>query len=201
MFSKLKEFFNEIYYKILENPLFEQIKQKYNSFTDREKKVANFGVIFLLFLAIFSIFQNLYEGISNKDKEITVLSNLIEDLDELIRINKVIQSRNPGRKLSDSKYVSLLDLIEQQENLSLIKSTSRVEIKEEPRKEVDSGKFYESRAKATYNKITLKQLHRFIEGIEKNAVTVNVNSLIIKRNTEDLRYIDTELVLLERTPK
>jgi hypothetical protein len=199
MFDSIKEKLKGVWYLILESPLAELISSKYSELSEREKKILIFGSVFLGLFLVFYVLQGVYIDIDDKKNNLKDLKVISQDLDELAYISKLNNRGKRGEGFS-SKFVSLVDLIEKQSSSALVKIESKESIKETPRVETKDRKFYESRATAKYNMVTIRQLKRLLMGIELNDFC-SVTSLKIKRNTKDTRYIDVEFEVTSRTPK
>ncbi len=202
MFEDLKYKLQEKWIDFIGNPLFESIRMKYGALPNRERRlVKTGGILFVLFI-VFYIFSSVFSSISEKQEEIKKSALVIQRLDELNNYisenDTLIKAR---RRSPTAKYVSLFDLIEKQEAQSKIKPETRVELKEEPRKEVKGQKYIENLALVKYKKITIRQLKNLLLGIESNEVSAKVDSLDIKRNPDDKRYIDVEFEVISRIDK
>ncbi|MEI6080470.1 MAG: hypothetical protein WCQ53_07540 [bacterium] len=201
--------FDDIKYKIQEkwtafigNSFFENLRIKYESLPAREQrliKVSSIGLaIFLILYMVYSMMM----GISQKESKINEAVGMAQKLDELndyVTANDVILKKK--KKTAATKYVSLYDLVNGQEIAAKIMPESRVEIKEQPRKEVKGAKFLENTANVKYSKISIKQLKELLLGIETNESTAKIVSLKITRRTDDIRYIDAEFEVISRTAK
>jgi hypothetical protein len=202
MFDDLKYKIQEKWIDFIGNPFFEGIRAKYDSLPRREQRLVKVGSIFIVIFIVLYIFYSISESISEKQEKIEESTRIIQKLDELndyIADNDtLIKAR---RRSATAKYVSLFDLVEKQEVQAQIKPESRVELKEEPRKEVKGQKYTENLASVKYKKITIRQVKNLLLGIESNEVSAKIASLKIKRNEDDKRYVDVEFEVLSRTDK
>lgn len=202
MFDDLKYKIQEKWTDFMGNPLFESIRVKYESLPRREQRLVKVGsIIFVIFIILY-VFYSISNSISEKQEKIEESTRIIQKLDELndyIAANDtLIKAR---RRSTTAKYVSLFDLVEKQEIQAKIKPESRIELKEEPRKEVKGQKYTENLALVKYKKITIRQLKNLLVGIESNEVSAKIASLKITRNEDDKRYIDVEFEVVSRTDK
>lgn len=203
MFDNLKYKLQEMWYNLRESPTVEKIRARYDSLSERDKKLLKNGlkglVVFILIWVTFSFAS----GISQKERDIEEARRVIlkvDALNDFVNANKA-ELQKKKSETSGSKYVSLTDLIEKQQAASLINPEARTELKETPKKDVDKGKFVENTALVKYSKITIRQLVKLLSGIEKNEVFAVISSLKVTRRTDDIRYIDAEFEVLARTPK
>ena len=182
------------------NPFFESLRIRYESLPAREQRLLKLSSIGLSVFLVFYVFYSMIYGVIQKENSIKETVAVIQKLDELndyVASNDFILKNK--KKQSSGKYVSLYDLIDQHEITAKIKPESRLEIKEQPRKDVKGSKFIENVATVKYTNITLKQLKDLLLGIETDESSAKIPSLKITRRTDDIRYIDVEFDVLSRT--
>ena len=203
MFEKLKYRFQGWWYNFLESPLLEKFRSRYESLSERDKKLLKNGMILLFVFIFLWIMMSFVSGISKKEQEIEEARDAIgkvEDLNYFVAVNRA-ELQKKKSETSGSKYVSLTDLIEKQQISSLINPEARIELKETPKKDIEKGKYVENSATVQYSKITIRQLVKLLSGIENNEAFAVVSFLKVKRRTDDIRYIDVEFEVVARTPK
>jgi hypothetical protein len=202
MFEDLKYKIQEKWTDFIGNPFFESIRLKYEALPRREQRLIKASSIFFIVFIIFYGFYSVLDSISEKQEEIKESVLIIQKLDDLNNYisehDSLIKSR---RKNPTAKFVSLFDLVEKQELQAKIKPESRVELKEEPRKELKGQKYIENSALVKYKKVTIRELKNLLLGIESNEVSAKIDSLKIKRNPDDKRYVDAEFEVVSRVDK
>lgn len=203
MLKAINEKIKEILASIKENPFYENILAYYESLSERDKSIAKIVSASILLIVIFNILFSVLNNLNNKETELTKLTTInqnVDKLNNLIKLNK----QKFNKEKSDSmgkRFISLLDVVEKQQILASIKPESRLDLKENPRREVDDGKQYENTADVKYNKITIRQLVKLLSGIEKSGLSVKIDSIKIVRKYDDIRYLDVDFSVLARTPK
>ncbi len=203
MFDNLKYKIQELWYNLKESPTVEKFRSRYDSLSERDKKLLSSGLKGLFVFILLWILFSFASGISQKERDIDEARRVmlkVDELNDFVSANRV-ELQKKKSETSGSKYVSLTDLIEKQQVASLINPEARTELKETPKKDVEKGKYVENTASVKYSKITIRQLVKLLSGIEKNEIFAVVSSLKIKRRTDDIRYIDVEFEVLARTPK
>lgn len=202
MFDDLKFKIQEKWTDFIGNPFFESLRIRYESLPSREQRLLRVSTIgFLIFLFLY-IFYSMLAGISQKEnsiKESVVIMEKLDELNDYVASNDFILKKK--KKNGISKYVSLYDLVDRQEVFAKIKPESRIDLKEQARKEVKGSKFTESMATVKYNKITIKQLKDLMLGIETDESSAKIPALKITRRVDDIRYIDAEFDIISRTAK
>ncbi|MEI6092997.1 MAG: hypothetical protein WCQ47_04855 [bacterium] len=202
MFDDLKFKIQERWTDFIGNPFFESLRIRYESLPSREQhllKIATIG--FIIFLILYMFYSVLY-GISQKEntiKDSVVIMEKLDELNDYVASNDFILKKK--RKGGISKYVSLYDLVDKQEIVAKIKPESRIDIKEQPRKEIKGAKFTESIATVKYSKITIKQLKDLMLGIETDESSAKIPTLKITRRIDDTRYLDAEFDIISRAAK
>jgi hypothetical protein len=203
MLSTIKEKFLDLLSLIKENPLVDNVYSYYESLAERDKSIVKIVLIVVVFFVSFNVLFNIYSGLSNKEQELRQLTQINENLNNLntlIRLNR--QKYNQTRRDAASRrVVSLLDIIDRQQITANIKPESRIDLKETPRREVDQGRYYENTAEVKYQKITIRQLVRLLNGIEQSGASIKVSSIRIKRRYDDIRYLDSDFIVQARTVK
>ena len=203
MFDKLKYRFQEWWYNFMESAFLEKLLSRYEALSERDKKLLKNGFILFVVIIFIWIMISFVSGISKKEESINEIRNTIakvEELNDFVSENRAeLQKRKS--ETSGSKYVSLMDLVEKQQVSSLINPETRVDLKETPKKDIEKGKYVESRANVKYEKINIRQLAKLLSGIEKNETFAVISSLKVKRRIDDIRYIDVEFEVIARTPK
>jgi hypothetical protein len=203
MFENIKYRLQEMWFTFLNNPNVEKLHAWYQVLPSRDKRMLKMGVLFFCALLSFYVLSSFMSSISQKQENIEEMITIIRKLDDL---NDFMQVNAPElqKKKTDtveSKYVSLMDLVDKQQAAALIKPESRTDIKESSKKEVAGGKYYENNAEVKYSKISIRQLAKLLNGIEKNESFARIDSLKITRRTDDIRYIDVIFEVVARSPK
>ncbi|MEI7620839.1 MAG: hypothetical protein WCJ57_04720 [Candidatus Falkowbacteria bacterium] len=203
MFDNIKYKLQEIWFTFLNNPNVERVQAWYQTLSSRDRRMLKVGFAFLVSLLSLYVISSFLTGISTKQEniqEMITVTQKLDDLNDFMQANSMELQKKKTDTL-DSKYVSLIDLVEKQQAAALIKPESRLDIKETPKKEVDKGKFYENSAEVKYEKISIRQLAKLLAGIEKNENFARIDFLKIARRTDDIRYIDVSFDVVARTPK
>ena len=203
MFDNIKYRFQELWFTFLNNPNIERLQAWYQTLPSRDRRMIKVGVAFVAVMISFYVVSSFLTGISTKQEniqEMITVTQKLDDLNDFMQANSMELQKKKTDTL-DSKYVSLIDLVEKQQAAALIKPESRLDIKETPKKEVDKGKFYENSAEVKYEKISIRQLAKLLAGIEKNENFARIDFLKIARRTDDIRYIDVSFDVVARTPK
>ena len=94
----------------------------------------------------------------------------------------------------------MTSVIEKQQLASFIKQDSRVDIRETSSLSKNKKQTIR-KALLKYKKITIRQLIRFIFGIEHNIENARVSMLKIKKNYADGRYIDVEFDIISESER
>lgn len=199
----ISEKINEIFSSIKENPIYENLLAYYESLSDRDKSIVKIVSASIILIIILNILFSVLSNLNTKEAELTKLTTINQNVDKLNNIIK-LNKQKFNKEKSDSmnkRFISLLDVVEKQQILASIKPESRIDLKENPRREVDDGKQYENTADVKYNKITIRQLVKLLSGIEKSGISVKIDSLKIVRKYDDIRYLDVDFSVLARTPK
>jgi len=200
MFDDLKFKIQEKWTDFIGNPFFENIRIRYESLPAREQRLLKLSSIGLSIFLVVYIFYSMLSGIILKEnyiKETVVTMQTLDELNDYVSSNDFILKNK--KKTAATKYVSLYDLIDQHEITAKIKPESRVEIKEQPRKDVKGAKFTENTATVKYTGITIKQLKDLLLGIETDESSAKIPSIKIKRKSDDIRYLDVEFDVISRT--
>ena len=203
MFENIKYRLQELWFTFLNNPNVERVQTWYQTLPSRDRRMLEVGAVFLAGLITVYVLSSFLTGISTKQENIEEMISVtqkLDDLNEFMQANSMELQKKKTDTL-DSKYVSLIDLVEKQQAAALIKPESRLDIKETSKKEVDGGKSYENSAEVKYEKISIRQLAKLLTGIEKNENFAKIDSLKITRRTDDIRYIDASFDVVARTPK
>jgi len=203
MFDSVKYRLQEMWFTFLNNPNVERVQAWYQTLPSRDRRMLKVGFAFLAGLLSVYVLSSFLTGISTKQEnigEMITVAQKLDDLNEFMQAN-VMELQKKKTDTLDSKYVSLIDLVEKQQAAAFIKPESRLDIKETPKKEVEKGKFYENSAEVKYEKISIRQLAKLLAGIEKNENFAKIDSLKITRRTDDVRYIDASFDVVARTPK
>ena len=203
MFENIKYRLQELWFTFLNNPNVEKVQAWYQTLPSRDRRMFKVGIAFLAGLLSLYIISSFLTGISTKQQnieEMITVTQKLDDLNEFMQANSMELQKKRTDTL-DSKYVSLIDLIDKQQAAVFIKPESRLDIKETAKKEIDNGKSYENSAEVKYEKISIRQLAKLLAGIEKNENFAKVDSLKITRRTDDIRYIDASFAVVARTPK
>lgn len=203
MFNAISDKIKEIFASIKENPFYENVLAYYEALSERDKIIAKIVSASVLFIIIINVLFSVLSNLSIKENELTKLTMInqnVDKLNNLIKLNKQKFNKEKSDSLS-KRFISLLDVVEKQQVISSIKPDSRIDLKENPRREVDDGKQYENTADVKYSKITIRQLVKLLSGIEKSGISVKVNSLKIIRKYDDIRYLDVDFSVTARTPK
>jgi len=203
MFENIKYRLQEWWFAFLNNPNVERVQAWYQTLPSRDRRMLKVGAAFLAGLLSLYMLSSFLTGISTKQEnieEMITVTQKLDDLNEFMQANSMELQKKKTDTL-DSKYVSLIDLVERQQAAALIKPESRTDIKETPKKEVEKGKFFENSAEVKYEKISIRQLAKLLAGIEKNENFAKIDSLKITRRTDDIKYIDASFDVVARTPK
>jgi hypothetical protein len=203
MFENIKYRLQELWFTFLNNPNVEKVQAWYQTLPSRDRRMLKVGLVFLAMVLSLYVISSFLTGISTKQEnivEMITVTQKLDDLNEFMQANSMELQKKKTDTL-DSKYVSLIDLVEKQQAAALIKPESRLDIKETPKKEIDKGKTYENSAEVKYEKISIRQLTKLLAGIEKNENFAKIDSLKITRRTDDIRYIDASFDVVARTPK
>ena len=203
MFESIRYRLQELWFTFLNNPNVERVQAWYQTLPSRDRRMLKVGFAFLAGLLSLYVISSFLTGISTKQQnieEMITVAQKIDDLNEIMQANSMELQKKKTDTL-DSKYVSLIDLVEKQQAAALIKPEARLDIKETPKKEVDGGKSYENSAEVKYEKISIRQLAKLLSGIEKNENFAKIDSLRIVRRADDIRYIDASFAVVARTPK
>lgn len=203
MFENIKYRLQELWFTFLNNPNVEKVQTWYQTLPSRDRRMLKVGLVFLATVISLYVISSFLTGISTKQEnivEMITVTQKLDDLNEFMQANSMELQKKKTDTL-DSKYVSLIDLVEKQQAAALIKPESRLDIKETPKKEIDKGKAYENSAEVKYEKISIRQLAKLLAGIEKNENFAKIDSLHITRRTDDIRYIDASFDVVARTPK
>ncbi|MBN1114020.1 MAG: hypothetical protein JXA66_01630 [Oligoflexia bacterium] len=193
----------EVWSAVVSSETVEKLRTAYDGLPEREQLIVKISAAAIMLFIFFNIIYSVLAMISEREdviKEMAVISRELDELDDLIKKSKT-QMRKMKKLSMETKYISLLDIVERQQTAAMIKPASRIDLKESPRKEVEGGKYYENTANVQYNKITIRQLSRLLFGIEQNGISTKISSLKIKTRFDDDRYIDVEFEVVARTPK
>ena len=200
MFDDLKFKIQEKWTDFIGNPFFENIRIRYESLPAREQRLLKLSSVGLSVFLVLYLFYSMVSGILQKEnyiKDTVVTMQKLDELNDYVASNDFILKNK--KKTSTTKYVSLYDLIDQHEITAKIKPESRVEIKEQPRKDVKGAKFTENSATVKYTNITIKQLKDLLLGIETDESSAKIPSIKIKRKADDVRYLEVEFDVISRT--
>ena len=203
MFDNIKYKIQELWFDFLNNPNVEKARAWYESLSSRDRTMLKVGVGFFALLLSLYVLSSFVTAISDKETnidEMIQVTKKLDDLNDFMQVNSAELQKKKTETLV-GKYVSLMDLVDQQQAAAFIKPESRTDIKETPKKEVEKGKYYESSAEVKYSKISIRQLTRLLSGIEKNENFARIDSLKITRRTDDIRYIDAVFEVVARSPK
>lgn len=203
MFNAIKDKLLEYWTEIKENQFVENILAYYEALSEKDKTIVKVISSLVVAIIFFNILFSVFSSLSSKEtelKQLTLINENVDKLNNFIKLNK--QKFNKIRNDSMSKkFISLLDVVEKQQIMASIKPDSRIDLKENPRREVNDGKQYENTADVKYNKISIRQLVKLLYGIEKSGMSIKISSLKILRRYEDIRYLDAEFSVTARTPK
>jgi len=203
MFDNIKYRLQELWLDILNNPNVEKARAWYESLPTRDRRMFKAGLVFFAALLSVYVLSSFLTAISDKETnidEMIKVTKKLEEINDFIQVNAAELQKKKTETLI-GKYVSLIDLVDQQQAAAFITPESRTDIKETSKKEVEKGKYYESSAEVKYNKISIRQLTKLLVGIEKNENFARIDSLKITRRADDIRYIDAVFSVVARSPK